>query len=175
MDEEKNQYRRFVERTEKMNEMLEILDGTVASVRRIATELRPSLLDDIGLIAAVEWQIDVFSKRTGIKVHLEKPDEGLVIPEASATGLFRILQESLTNIARYANANQVDIHLKNQNKEFILCIQDNGQGFDVNEITSKKTLGLLGMRERSIAMHGTFTIQSSPGQGTKIEVRVPLN
>lgn len=160
---------------EKMNEMLEILDGTVASVRRIATELRPSLLDDIGLIAAVEWQIDVFSKRTGIKVHLEKPDEGLVIPEASATGLFRILQESLTNIARYANANQVDIHLKNQNKEFILCIQDNGQGFDVNEITSKKTLGLLGMRERSIAMHGTFTIQSSPGQGTKIEVRVPLN
>jgi|GEM_PF-1058576 len=161
--------------TEKMNEMLEILDGTVASVRRIATELRPSLLDDIGLIAAIEWQIDVFSKRTGIKIKLEKPDESLSVPDAYATGLFRILQESLTNITRHSNANQVDIHLKNQNKEFILCIQDNGRGFDMSELAGKKTLGLLGMRERSNAMHGTFTIESKPGQGTKVEVRVPLS
>lgn len=160
--------------TEKMNEMLEILDGTVATVRRIATELRPSLLDDIGLLAAIEWQVEVFCKRTGIKVNLEKTDESLLVPDVYATGLFRILQESLTNISRHANANQVDIHLKNQNKEFILCIQDNGRGFDMSKMADKKTLGLLGMRERSIAMHGTFTIQSKPGEGTKVEVRVPL-
>ncbi|TWI81115.1 PAS domain S-box-containing protein [Lacibacter cauensis] len=158
----------------KMNEMLEILDGAVASVRRIATELRPSLLDDIGLIAAIEWQIDVFSKRTGITVNLEKTGDPLLLPDAYVTGLFRILQESLTNITRHSNANQVDIHLKNQNKEFILYIQDNGNGFDINEISGKKTLGLLGMRERSIAMDGTFTVKSKPGEGTKIEVRVPL-
>ncbi|RXK57536.1 PAS domain S-box protein [Lacibacter luteus] len=160
--------------SEKMNEMLEILDGSVAAVRRIATELRPSLLDDIGLVAAIEWQIDVFSKRTGIKINLVKSGKPLLLPDAYATGLFRILQESLTNITRHANANQVDIHLKNQNKEFILYIQDNGNGFDINEISGKKTLGLLGMRERSIAMGGTFTIQSKPGGGTEIEVRVPL-
>lgn len=160
--------------TEKMNEMLEILDGTVATVRRIATELRPSLLDDIGLLAAIEWQVEVFCKRTGIKVNIEKIDESLLVPDEYATGLFRILQESLTNITRHANANQVDIHLKNQNKEFILCIQDNGRGFDMSKMADKKTLGLLGMRERSIAMHGTFTIQSKPGEGTKVEVRVPL-
>lgn len=158
----------------KMNEMLEILDGAVATVRRIATELRPSLLDDIGLIAAIEWQIDVFSKRTGINVNLEKTGDPLLLPDAYVTGLFRILQESLTNITRHSNANQVDIHLKNQNKEFILYIQDNGKGFDMSEISGKKTLGILGMRERSIAMDGTFTIQSKPGEGTKIEVRVPL-
>lgn len=159
--------------TDKMNEMLKILDGTVASVRRIATELRPSLLDDIGLIAAIEWQADVFAKRTGIKINLAA--ENVVVPDVYATGLFRILQESLTNITRHSNANQVDIHLKSQNKEFILCVQDNGRGFDANEMTGKKTLGLLGMRERSNAMNGTFTVESKPGEGTKIEVRVPLS
>ena len=159
---------------EKMDEVLEIIDGTVSSVRRIATDLRPSLLDDIGLIAAIEWEADKFAKRTGIKVKLSKP-ESVALPPEYVTGLFRILQESLTNIIRHASATQVDIHLKNQNNEFILCIEDNGSGFDMNAVAGKKTLGLLGMKERSAMMQGVFNINSEPLKGTKLEVRVPLN
>jgi PAS domain S-box-containing protein len=159
----------------KMDELQEILDGTVSSVRRIATDLRPSLLDDIGLIAAIEWEVDMFSKRTGIKVNLSKPDLPIVLPNEYVTGLFRILQESLTNIIRHAAASQLDIHLKNQNNEFILYIEDNGKGFDMNTVAGKKTLGLLGMKERSAMMQGIFTINSEPLKGTKLEVRVPLS
>lgn len=158
----------------RMDEVLEIIDGTVSSVRRIATDLRPSLLDDIGLIAAIEWETDKFAKRTGIKVNLTKP-ESVTLPPEYVTGLFRILQESLTNIIRHASATQVDIHLKNQNNEFILCIEDNGSGFDMNAVAGKKTLGLLGIKERSAMMQGVFTINSEPLKGTKLEVRVPLN
>jgi PAS domain S-box-containing protein len=160
---------------EKINELQKILDSTVASVRRIATDLRPSLLDDIGLIAAMEWEADMFAKRTGIQVNLTKPDVAVSVPDDRATGLFRILQESLTNIARHAAASQVDIHLKNQNNEFILYIGDNGNGFDMNTVAGKKTLGLLGMKERSAMMQGVFTINSQPAKGTKLEVRVPLS
>lgn len=159
---------------EKMDEVLEIIDGTVSSVRRIATDLRPSLLDDIGLIAAIEWEADKFAKRTGIKVNLSK-SESVTLPTEYVTGLFRILQESLTNIIRHASATQVDIHLKNQNNEFILCIEDNGSGFDMNAVAEKKTLGLLGIKERSAMMQGVFTINSEPLKGTKLEVRVPLS
>lgn len=159
---------------EKMDEVLEIIDGTVSSVRRIATDLRPSLLDDIGLIAAIEWEADKFAKRTGIKVNLSK-SESVTLPTEYVTGLFRILQESLTNIIRHASATQVDIHLKNQNNEFILCIEDNGSGFDMNAVAGKKTLGLLGIKERSAMMQGVFTINSEPLKGTKLEVRVPLS
>lgn len=157
----------------KMDEVLEIIDGTVSSVRRIATDLRPSLLDDIGLIAAIEWEADKFAKRTGIKVKLSKP-ESVSLPPEYVTGLFRILQESLTNIIRHASATQVDIHLKNQNNEFILYIEDNGSGFDMNAVAEKKTLGLLGIKERSAMMQGVFAINSEPLKGTKLEVRVPL-
>lgn len=159
----------------KMDEMQEILDGAVSSVRRIATDLRPSLLDDIGLIAAIEWEVQMFTMRTGIKVNLTKPDSPIVLPNEFVTGLFRILQESFTNIIRHAAATQVDIHLKNQNNEFILYIEDNGKGFDMNTVAGKKTLGLLGMKERSAMMQGIFTIASQPGEGTKLEVRVPLS
>ncbi|HTH29779.1 MAG TPA: PAS domain S-box protein [Lacibacter sp.] len=159
----------------KMDEILSIIDGTVSSVRRIATDLRPSLLDDIGLIAAIEWEVDMFTKRTGIKVNLVKPDAISAMPNEYITGLYRILQESLTNIIRHASATQVDIHLKNQNNEFILYIEDNGTGFDMNIVAGKKTLGLLGIKERSVMMQGVFTINSEPLKGTKLEVKVPLS
>ncbi|MEJ8842521.1 PAS domain S-box protein [Lacibacter sp. H375] len=158
----------------KMDEIQEIIDGTVATVRRIATDLRPSLLDDIGLIAAIEWEVDMFAKRTGIKVNMQKPDALVEIPTEYVTGLFRILQESLTNIIRHSSATQVDIHLINQNNEFILYIEDNGTGFDMNTLAGKKTLGLLGMKERTAMMQGFFVIKSEPSKGTKLEVRVPL-
>lgn len=159
----------------KMDDLQGILDGTVSSVRRIATDLRPSLLDDIGLIAAIEWEVDRFTKRTGIKVNLTKPDSSVAMPDESVIGLFRILQESLTNIIRHASASQVDIHLKNQRNEFILYIEDDGKGFDMNTVAGKKTLGLLGMKERCSMMQGIFSINSQPLKGTKLEVRVPLS
>jgi PAS domain S-box-containing protein len=158
----------------KMEELLQLLDGTVASVRRISTELRPSLLDDIGLIATIEWQLESFTKRTGIETILHKPDE-LQVPEQYVTGLFRIFQESLTNVARHANATQIEIHLENNENEFILYIKDNGDGFDKTLAGKKKTLGLLGMKERTLMMKGQFNISSEPKNGTKVEVRVPLH
>ena len=91
------------------------------------------------------------------------------------TGLFRIVQESLTNIARHANASQIVIHLENNKKEFILYIEDDGVGFDKNQSTETKTLGLLGMKERTLMMKGEFLIESKPNSGTKVKVRVPLS
>ncbi|MEJ8818073.1 PAS domain S-box protein [Lacibacter sp. H407] len=158
----------------KMDELMELLDGTVASVRRISTELRPSLLDDIGLIATIEWQAELFTKRTGIPIKLEIAND-LQIPDEHTTGLFRIIQESLTNIARHANASQIVIHLENNKKEFILYIEDNGVGFDKNQSTQIKTLGLLGMKERTLMMKGEFLIESKPNSGTMVKVRVPLS
>lgn len=158
----------------RMDELVELLDGTVASVRRISTELRPSLLDDIGLIAAVEWQAESFSKRTGIPVKLLIAED-LQIPAQHATGLFRILQESLTNITRHANASQIVIHLENNMNDFILYIEDDGVGFDMKQSVQTKTLGLLGMKERTLMMKGEFLIESKPNIGTKVEVRVPLS
>ena len=158
----------------KMDELLEILDGTVASVRRISTELRPSLLDDIGLIATIEWQADLFSKRTGIPVKLNIGKD-LQIPGEHAIGLFRIFQESLTNIARHANASQIVIHLENNQKEFILYIEDDGDGFDKKQSPHPKTLGILGMKERALMMRGEFMIESEPKNGTKVRVKVPLH
>ena len=158
----------------KMDELMEILDGTVASVRRISTELRPSLLDDIGLIATIEWQAELFTKRTGIPVKLAIAND-LQIPDEHATGLFRIIQESLTNIVRHANASQIVIHLENNKKEFILYIEDDGAGFDMYQSTQAKTLGLLGMKERTLMMKGEFLIESKPNSGTKVKVRVPLS
>ena len=158
----------------KMDELMEILDGTVASVRRISTELRPSLLDDIGLIATIEWQAELFTKRTGIPVKLAIAND-LQIPDEHTTGLFRIIQESLTNIARHANASQIVIHLENSANEFILYIEDNGVGFDKKQSGQTKTLGLLGMKERTLMMKGEFLIESKPNNGTKVEVSVPLS
>ncbi len=158
----------------KIDELVEILDGTVASVRRISTDLRPSLLDDIGLIATIEWQAELFSKRTGIPVKLNIGTD-LQIPDEHAIGLFRILQESLTNIARHANASQIVIHLENNQKEFILYIEDNGDGFDKKQTVHNKTLGILGMKERTLMMKGEFIIESEPNNGTRVKVRVPFS
>ena len=158
----------------KMDEFMEMLDGTIASVRRISTELRPSLLDDIGLIATIEWQAELFTKRTGTPITLEIPNN-LQIPGEHTTGLFRIIQESLTNIARHANASQIVIHLENNQKEFSLYIQDDGDGFDKKQSVHTKTLGVLGMKERTMMMKGEFNIDSVPKKGTTVTVRVPLS
>ena len=153
--------------------LLGTIDGTMKSVRRICSELRPALLDDIGLIAAMEWQAREFEKNTAIAVELTLPAEVPGLLPDIKTGLFRIFQESLTNIARHAQARQVKVNLQVKDKLLILNIEDNGRGFDTSILNKKRTLGILGMEERSLMMGGKYIIKSEPGEGTTVKVTVP--
>lgn len=152
---------------------IEKVDQTIMTVRRIATELRPGILDDLGLVAALEWQSTEFEKRhciackffSNIEIELEKD---------IATGFYRIYQEALTNISRHAEATEVNARLDCKEDKLILTIADNGKGFDAQDIKSKMTLGMLGMKERALIMKGELVTESAPGMGTTIVVTVPL-
>lgn len=159
----------------KLGAMQEMLDGTVAATRRISADLRPLMLDDLGLVPAAEWLVQNFSERSGIRCELEigAPDLELQDPQASA--LYRILQESLTNVARHANATQVDVRLDYDGGAVTLRVRDDGRGFSVNEVRKGKSYGLLGLRERTYLLGGEVRIDSAPGKGTTIEVSVPLD
>jgi PAS domain S-box-containing protein len=159
---------------EKLKDLLTLLDGTVKSVRRISSELRPSLLDDLGLIAAIEWHLKEFEKRAGIKATFSADEPELSLPEETRTGLFRIFQESLTNVARHADAKKISVSLKRREGDLVLSIEDDGHGFDKLKVAGKKTLGILGMEERSSMMGGKYLINSTPGGGTIVEVSVPF-
>ena len=158
----------------KMRDLMNLLDETVRSVRRIASDLRPSLLDDLGLTAALEWQLEEFEKRSGIKTTFIESGDQPSLPDSVSIGLFRIFQESLTNVARHADAKNLKVSLERRNNSFILNVTDDGIGFDKHEIADKRTLGLLGMRERTAIIGGTYNIISSPDKGTTILVTVPL-
>lgn len=146
-------------------------DEAIKFVRKLSSELRPSLLDDLGLIAALEWHSQEFEKRYSIRTvfHSEMADIG--VSALIGTGLFRIFQESLTNIARHSNAHQVKASLKLNNASLKLTVTDDGKGFEPDE--QSKTLGLLGMKERAIMIGGELDICSNPGRGTTITVTIP--
>jgi signal transduction histidine kinase len=160
---------------QKITELLSTVDNTIKTVRRISTELRPSVLDDLGLVAAMEWQSNEFEKRTGIETNLNSEIKELKLPVKIATGLFRIFQESLTNVARHADATSVNALLGIENGKIRMQIVDNGKGFDQQTIENKKTLGILGMRERAKIMGGEYSIESLHGRGSVIEVKVPIS
>lgn len=159
---------------QKLKEIIDGMNGTVATVRNLAMKLRPSLLDDLGLVAALEWQSEDFQKRTGIQTHFESDVTTVQFPEAISTNLFRIFQESLTNIVRHAKATRVEASLVQQDGLLILEITDNGIGFNEETVKLKNTLGLLGMKERTLEMNGTFDISGLPGSGTRIHIAVPV-
>jgi PAS domain S-box-containing protein len=159
----------------KIAGIIGLLDTTVRSVRRISSELRPSMLDNLGLVAAMEWQLREFEKRSGIKTDFIEPSEDLKIPEAVKNGLFRIFQESLTNAGRHANATKIKVGLKQDQGQLILSVEDNGQGFENDKIGSKQTLGILGMKERIQMMGGNFELISAPAKGTAVVAAVPYN
>jgi signal transduction histidine kinase len=159
---------------QKTGDALMVLNETIRSVRRIATELRPSMLDDLGLIEAMEWQSKEFEKRSGIQIIFDSGESYLPVDNDVATSLFRIYQEALTNIARHANAKTVLSKLQVMNDQVILTIADDGAGFDMQTLAIKKTLGLLGMKERTLMMGGRFEINSKPGEGTTIIVTTSL-
>lgn len=158
----------------KAQEMLLLIDDTVKTVRRIATELRPGILDDLGLIAALQWQSQEFSKRTGILCHFNTDLHDQHYDHNLATGIFRIFQESLTNVARHASAAKVSSSLSLYNNELVLIVEDDGIGFKETEKHQPHSLGLLGMRERAHSLKGALTISSEPGAGTKIQLTTPF-
>lgn len=158
---------------QKIQEINILLDHTIKTVRKISTQLRPSILDDLGLIEAMEWQSQEFEKRSGIKINFAASE---FITEAKdvAIAIFRIFQESLTNVARHANATGVTANLEQDNDQLVLTITDNGKGFDINSIGHKKTLGLLGMKERTLILGGKYEIISTPGSGTEVIISIPV-
>jgi PAS domain S-box-containing protein len=160
---------------EKLREMTALLDAAVQTIRKIASELRPSILDDLGIVAALEWQTREFEKRFGTPVHFQSSISQLQIDPGIATGLFRLYQESLTNVARHAQASHVNAELKIEASQIKLTVNDNGKGFDPNASETQKTLGIIGMKERVLMMNGNLHINSSPGKGTKVTITVPID
>jgi signal transduction histidine kinase len=151
-----------------------LIDQTIESVRKISTELRPGVLDALGLVAAVEWAAEEFEARTGTRCRLDLPEDDLKIDQERATAIFRIFQETLTNIARHANATQVDIRLARENGSVSLEVHDNGIGFSGEPLSASGSLGILGMRERALLLGGEFVVRGKPNQGTLVQVRIPL-
>lgn len=155
--------------------MIERIDGTLSAVRRIATELRPSVLDQLGLEAAIEWQGQEFSVRTGILVDLDVGVGGTKIPEHVASSAFRILQESLTNVARHARASRVGIRLAVVDQGLTLEVTDDGVGIAPDRLDGTSSLGLVGMRERALACGGELCISGRTTLGTTVLLTIPLD
>lgn len=160
---------------EKMTGMEKLLSTALLTVKKLASELHPALLDKLGLIEAIRWQSKEFEKRTGIKITLEMPEELEGISSKTNIALFRIYQEALTNVARHSGATNVCCTLKKQNDDLYFTITDDGKGFDVTLTEQRHSLGLLGMRERSVMIGGKYQITSEPGKGTKVEATLPVN
>ena len=158
---------------ERIATTVQLADNLIKSVRRISTELRPGILD-LGLAAAVEWQAQEFQVRTGIPCQFRMlAEEAVVAPDVS-TALFRIFQETLTNVARHAKCTRAEVILEQEEDRLVLRIRDNGRGFDAADPSLSKSLGLLGMRERAAMLGGRVNISSVPGEGTSVTAWIPL-
>ena len=159
--------------TAKLAVMVTLIDDMVMTVRRIATDLRPGVLDDLGLAAAVEWQAREFEHRTGIHCALcAKVDDRALDPLVS-TAVFRIFQESLTNVARHSQASRVAVTLERLESDLIFELRDDGIGIAAGDASSARSVGLVGMRERAQLVGGGFAISGASGAGTTVRVRVP--
>ena len=156
----------------KLAGMSTLLDKTVDSMRRIAEDLRPGMLDDLGLAAAVEHHVSKFAERSGIACELDMSHEDFELGNNESTALFRLLQESLTNVARHAQATKVNVLLEDLGAEMHLLVVDNGRGLTGQPIAERQKFGLLGMRERVKILGGRISISSQPGQGTRIEAYI---
>jgi signal transduction histidine kinase len=162
--------------TAKLTEMVEMLDRTVAATRRMAADLRPLMLDDLGLVPAIEWLASNFMQRCGVPCAFSVNDEmELELPEPYATAVFRIVQESLNNIAKHAAASQVTVTLDKTLDTVRLRVQDDGCGFLSDGARKPHSLGLMGLRERAHLLGGSVDISSAKGKGTTVEVSIPLD
>jgi signal transduction histidine kinase len=159
----------------KARRMADHIDEIIHSVRRIATELRPGLLDTVGLLAALEWQANEFQTQTGIQCRVKAAIKETLWDQDLNTAFFRIFQETLTNIIRHARASRVDVRLAEMSGYLVLEVKDNGRGISEAEINNTQSIGLLGMRERAALLGGEVRVSGEPGKGTTIRVRIPLS
>lgn len=159
---------------EKIKAMSSLIDRTIQTVQKISSELRPGLLDDLGLIPAIEWQAQEFQRRTGIQCQLAIECETVDLDSERSTAVFRVFQEALTNVARHAQASQVSITLKKDPKQLELKVMDNGIGISEKAIQASDSLGLMGMRERLHPFGGELGIRGWPNKGTEVTVVLPL-
>lgn len=157
----------------KIESMFQLIDETIGSVRKIASGLRPELLDEAGLAAAIGWHARDFQQRTGIRCIVDAPPEANGLDAERSTAVFRVFQEVLTNVARHAHATRVDVSLRSGEAGFTLEVRDNGKGIAPAALHDPKSLGLLGMRERVLPFAGNIEIDASPGKGTRVVVSVP--
>jgi len=162
------------EKQERLAKMMELSDNTIHTIRKISTDLRPPVINDLGLAEALKLSAKEFKSQTGINVHFYTELDKLQLSPATATALYRIYQECLTNIARFAEATVVESSLDLHDGTLLLSVSDNGKGFSMKELKERKTLGVIGMRERAFMIGGIFSIHSEPGEGTHIQVTVPL-
>jgi PAS domain S-box-containing protein len=157
----------------KVDSAVHLVDHLIATLRRIASELRPGSLDDLGLLAALEWQAHEFEKRTGIQCRIILPAEAIALDSERSTAVFRIFQETLTNVMRHAGATTVEARLEREGGKLVLQIHDNGRGFDPEAAKASKSLGLVGMQERALLINSEFRIDAAPGAGTTVTLRIP--
>lgn len=159
---------------ERLRTMSGQVDAVIQTVRRIATDLRPGVLDELGLVPAIEWQTHDFQMRSGIPCDLVAEVRDLAIDADRSTAMFRIFQEILTNVARHARATRVEIRIGVHAGKIVLDVQDNGGGITEDEVSDPKSLGILGMRERARQWGGDVAIHGVPLEGTAVVVRMPI-
>ncbi|MCK5713403.1 MAG: ATP-binding protein [Hyphomicrobiaceae bacterium] len=159
---------------DKTKAMSRLIDATIQAVRRVSTELRPGILDDLGLEAAVEWQLEEFQRRTDIRCTFSSDIKESSLDARVTTTAFRILQEALTNVVRHARASQVKVNLVKGATVLTLTIRDDGRGITDSDLDDPRSIGLLGMRERARMQGGRLEIQGTGGRGTTITLWLPL-
>lgn len=160
---------------QKINSLSDMIDASVESVQKISSKLRPGILDELGLIAAIEWQAEDFEKLTNIKCSLSLPKAEIVLEKNKSTAIFRIFQEALTNIARHSQATKTAISLLNHQSNIYLEILDNGKGITQEQIRDFKSLGIHGMEERAMVFGGQVYIEGIAGKGTTVKVEIPID
>ena len=159
---------------EKTKAMDELVDTAIQTVKRISVELRPGVLDDLGITAALEWQAAEFEELTGIRCEFSSNHKDIVLDPDRSTVIFRIFQETLTNVVRHANATKLKANLKKEAGRIVLRVRDNGIGIEKKQISDPGAFGLIGMRERAHFLGGEVRISGTPGKGTTVAVSIPV-
>jgi signal transduction histidine kinase len=160
---------------EKLESMVTLINENIETVHNVSEDLRPGILDDFGLAAAIEWQAEEFQKRTGMKCRISLPPHEFDLDKDKSTNLFRILQESLTNVIRHANATRVEINLSVKNGELRLEVLDNGKGIPEEAVNNLTSFGLIGIKERVHSLDGEVRIDGTPNAGTRIIAKIPIS